>query len=81
MLRGHSFEFRINGEDPGRSFMPAPGTIEKLNVPTGPGVRWDSGFVAGDVIEMCIRDRSAPWRCVIIAPQEGHIVAEGTLLG
>lgn len=49
-LRGHSFEFRINGEDPGRSFMPAPGTIEKLNVPTGPGVRWDSGFVAGDVI-------------------------------
>lgn len=50
MLRGHSFEFRINGEDPGRSFMPAPGTIEKLNVPTGPGVRWDSGFVAGDII-------------------------------
>ena len=43
-------QFRINGEDPGRSFMPAPGTIEKLNVPTGPGVRWDSGFVAGDVI-------------------------------
>lgn len=50
VLRGHSFEFRINGEDPGRSFMPAPGTIEKLNIPTGPGVRWDSGFVAGDVI-------------------------------
>ena len=50
VLRGHSFEFRINGEDPGRSFMPAPGTIEKLNVPTGPGVRWDSGFVAGDII-------------------------------
>lgn len=50
VLRGHSFEFRINGEDPGRSFMPAPGTIEKLTAPTGPGVRWDSGFVAGDVI-------------------------------
>ena len=50
VLRGHSFEFRINGEDPGRSFMPAPGTIEKMTVPTGPGVRWDSGFVAGDVI-------------------------------
>ena len=44
-LRGHSFEFRINGEDAGRSFMPAPGTIEKLRVPSGPGVRWDSGFV------------------------------------
>ena len=50
VLRGHSFEFRINGEDAGRSFMPAPGTIEKMSVPTGPGVRWDSGFVAGDVI-------------------------------
>ena len=50
VLRGHSFEFRINGEDAGRSFMPAPGTIEKMTVPTGPGVRWASGFVAGDVI-------------------------------
>ena len=50
VLRGHSFEFRINGEDAVRSFMPAPGTIEKMTVPTGPGVRWDSGFVAGDVI-------------------------------
>ena len=50
VLRGHSFEFRINGEDAGRSFMPAPGTIAKMTVPTGPGVRWDSGFVAGDVI-------------------------------
>ena len=50
VLRGHSFEFRINGEDAGRSFMPTPGTIEKLTVPPGPGVRWDSGFVAGDVI-------------------------------
>ena len=44
-LRGHSFEFRINGEDAGRSFMPA-----KLRVPSGPGVRWDSGFVEGDTI-------------------------------
>lgn len=49
-LRGHSLEFRINGEDAGRSFMPAPGTIEKLRVPSGPGVRWDSGFVEGDAI-------------------------------
>ena len=50
VLRGHSFEFRINGEDAGRSFMPAPGTVEKLQIPTGPGVRWDSGIVEGDVI-------------------------------
>ena len=49
-LRGHSFEFRINGEDPGRNFMPAPGTVETLRVPSGPGVRWDAGIVEGDVI-------------------------------
>lgn len=49
-VRGHSFEFRINGEDAGRSFMPSPGTIEKLIVPQGPGVRWDSGVVSGDTI-------------------------------
>ncbi|MFW0121559.1 acetyl/propionyl/methylcrotonyl-CoA carboxylase subunit alpha [Rothia sp. CCM 9419] len=50
ILHGHSFEFRINGEDAGRSFMPSPGTVEKLVIPTGPGVRWDSGVVEGDVI-------------------------------
>lgn len=49
-LRGHSFEFRINGEDAGRSFMPSPGTVEKLEVPAGTGVRWDSGVVQGDVV-------------------------------
>ncbi|GAA2200453.1 acetyl/propionyl/methylcrotonyl-CoA carboxylase subunit alpha [Sinomonas flava] len=49
-IRGHSFEFRINGEDAGRGFMPAPGTVETLTYPTGPGVRVDSGVVAGDVI-------------------------------
>ncbi|BCT75500.1 acetyl-/propionyl-CoA carboxylase subunit alpha [Sinomonas cyclohexanicum] len=49
-VRGHSFEFRINGEDAGRGFMPAPGTVETLTYPTGPGVRVDSGVVAGDII-------------------------------
>ena len=48
--RGHSFEFRINGEDPGRGFMPAPGTVHVLKVPGGPGVRVDSGVTGGDVI-------------------------------
>lgn len=48
--RAHSFEFRINGEDAGRNFFPAPGTITKMSVPTGPGVRWDSGVVEGDTI-------------------------------
>ncbi|MFP3481203.1 hypothetical protein SB780_40800, partial [Burkholderia sp. SIMBA_057] len=41
-VRGHSIEFRITGEDPGRNFMPAPGTISALKHPTGPGVRIDS---------------------------------------
>jgi acetyl-CoA/propionyl-CoA carboxylase biotin carboxyl carrier protein len=49
-VRGHSIEFRINGEDAGRGFLPAPGTVTTLTVPTGPGVRWDSGVVEGDTI-------------------------------
>ncbi|AMB39830.1 MULTISPECIES: biotin carboxylase N-terminal domain-containing protein [Paenarthrobacter] len=49
-VRGHSFEFRITGEDPGRNFMPAPGTISTLKNPTGPGIRVDSGVEEGDVI-------------------------------
>ena len=50
VARGHSFEFRINGEDAGRNFMPAPGTVTKMRVPQGPGVRWDSGIEEGDTV-------------------------------
>ena len=49
-VRGHSFEFRINGEDAGRGFLPAPGTVSSFQAPSGPGVRVDSGVVSGDVI-------------------------------
>ncbi|MDT0322353.1 acetyl/propionyl/methylcrotonyl-CoA carboxylase subunit alpha [Streptomyces millisiae] len=49
-LRGHSIEFRINGEDPGRGFLPAPGTVTTFVPPLGPGVRVDTGVESGSVI-------------------------------
>ena len=48
--RGHSIEFRINGEDAGRGFLPAPGVVTSFRPPSGPGVRLDSGVESGDVI-------------------------------
>jgi acetyl-CoA/propionyl-CoA carboxylase biotin carboxyl carrier protein len=48
--RGHAIEFRINGEDAGRNFLPAPGTVTRWQPPTGPGVRVDAGVVEGSVI-------------------------------
>jgi acetyl-CoA/propionyl-CoA carboxylase, biotin carboxylase, biotin carboxyl carrier protein len=48
--RGHAFEFRINGEDPGRNFLPAPGTVTRYVEPAGPGVRVDSGIEVNSVI-------------------------------
>ncbi|RRD44753.1 biotin/lipoyl-binding protein [Tessaracoccus sp. OH4464_COT-324] len=49
-VRGHSIEFRINAEDAGRNFMPAPGTLVKWQAPTGPGVRVDEGYHTGMTI-------------------------------
>jgi acetyl-CoA/propionyl-CoA carboxylase biotin carboxyl carrier protein len=49
-VRGHSIEFRINAEDGGRNFMPAPGTLTAWAPPSGPGVRVDGGYVSGETI-------------------------------
>jgi len=50
VIRGHSIEFRINGEDPGNGFLPSLGTITEWEIPDGPGVRIDAGFDHGHTV-------------------------------
>lgn len=48
--RGHSIEFRINAEDPGRGYLPTPGVVRRFDPPSGPGIRVDSGVVSGSTV-------------------------------
>lgn len=50
VVTGHSLEFRINAEDAGRNFMPAPGTLSRWEPPSGPGVRVDGGYTVGETV-------------------------------
>ena len=70
-IRGHSIEFRINAEDGGRNFMPAPGTLTAWNPPPGPGVRLDGGYEKGETVpgsfdslvaKLIVTGRTAPRR-------------------
>ena len=69
-VRGHSFEFRINGEDAGRNFMPAPGPVHVFKAPSGPGVRVDTGVESGDEISGAFDSMIAKLICVAQTREE-----------
>ncbi len=89
--RGHAIELRINAEDPGRGFLPTPGRIDALDVPGGPGVRWDSGVRAGDTVQPAFDslfaklivhgpDRPSAIARTVTAARELHVAGPTTVL-
>ncbi|WP_111768768.1 acetyl/propionyl/methylcrotonyl-CoA carboxylase subunit alpha [Nakamurella deserti] len=71
--RGHAFEFRINGEDPGRNFLPAPGTVTTYREPAGPGVRVDAGVEGGTVVGGAFDSLLA--KLIVWGPTRGEALA------
>jgi acetyl-CoA/propionyl-CoA carboxylase biotin carboxyl carrier protein len=88
---GHAIELRINAEDPGRGFLPTPGRLDVLDVPGGPGVRWDSGVRAGDTVQPAFDslfaklivsgpDRQTAIARTVAAAKELHVEGPATVL-